>query len=322
MADEAAKVAEPSPAASVVAPASAPVLPGASTQSAAATAPQPSPLESPAVAAPSILPANELAKPADKPAEPGVHDTPTLLETVGEQPKPAEPAKPEAKAGETAKPAEAKAAEAAKPAEGTAEAKPAEPPAPIEYKYTVPETLTLDDTSKGELHKALDDFRADPSQGVQKIVDVGAKLMTDYATNLKTATEKHQREVFAETNKNWHAAILADPELGGSGYQTTSAAVARMRDKLVPAAMLAPRQNPDGTPRMSEFQEFCRVTGAGNHPVFWHMLHNAARYLDEPQARNIPTEIKPPADIGRNPNRRRGAEILYDNPRSSPNGRG
>jgi hypothetical protein len=320
MADDPAKVPEPSPAASVVAPASAPVLPGASTQSAAATAPQPSPLESPAVAAPSILPANELAKPADKPAEPGVHDTPTLLETVGDQPKPAEPVKAEAK------PADAKPAEPAKPgdkpAEPVAEAKPAEPPAPIEYKYTVPETLTLDDTSKGELHKALDEFRADPSVGVQKIVDVGAKLMTDYATNLKTATEKHQREVFAETNKNWHAAILADPELGGSGYQTTSAAVARMRDKLVPAAMLAPRQNPDGTPRMSEFQEFCRVTGAGNHPVFWHMLHNAARYLDEPQARNIPTEIKPPADIGRNPNKRRGAQILYDNPRSSPDGRG
>ena len=87
-------------------------------------------------------------------------------------------------------------------------------------------------------------------------------------------------------------------------------------------AMLAPRQNPDGSPRMSEFQEFCRVTGAGNHPVFWHMLHNAARYLDEPQARNVPTEIKPPADIGRNPNKRSGAAILYDNPRSSPNGRG
>ena len=319
MADE-AKVPEPSPAASVVAPASAPVLPGASSQSAAATAPQPSPLESPAVAAPSVLPANELA--ADKPKETGVHDTPTLLETVGEQPKPAEPAKADAKpADAAAKPAEP-AKPGDKPAEPVAEAKPAEPPAPIEYKYTIPETLTLDDAAKGELHKALDEFRADPSVGVQKIVDVGAKLMTDYATNLQTQTEKHQREVFAETNKNWHAKILADPELGGSGYQTTSAAVARMRDKLVPAAMLAPRQNADGSLRMSEFQEFCRVTGAGNHPVFWHMLHNAARYLDEPQARNVPTEIKPPADIGRNPNKRHAAAILYDNPRSTPSGRG
>lgn len=289
------------------------------------------PLPAPAVAEPvssAVLPANEIAKPAEaapvvaaevaKPAEPGAHDTPTLLETVGDkkdeaksaEAKPAD--KPaEAKPGEV-KP-EAKPAEAAKP---EAEAKPVEPlkPAAVDYKYTIPETLKLDDTLKGELHSALDAFRANPAEGAQKLLDLHAKTMTDFVA----AQDKRQREVFAETNKNWHNEILADPELGGSGYQTTQAAIARMRDMLVSPQDAAPRQWDDGSPRMSAFQEMCRVTGVGNHPVFWRMLHNVAKWLDEPQANNQPTEIRPPADIGRNPNKRRGAAILYTHPRSSP----
>lgn len=288
------------------------------------------PLPAPAVAEPvssAVLPANEIAKPPEaapvvaaevaKPAEPGAHDTPTALETVGDkkdEAKSAEAKAADGKPGEV-KP-EAKPAEAAKP---EAEAKPAEPlkPAAVDYKYTIPETLKLDDTLKGELHSALDAFRANPAEGAQKLLDLHAKTMTDFVA----AQDKRQREVFAETNKNWHNEILADPELGGSGYQTTQAAIARMRDMLVSPQDAAPRQWDDGSPRMSAFQEMCRVTGVGNHPVFWRMLHNVAKWLDEPQANNQPTEIRPPADIGRNPDRRRGAAILYDNPRST-NGRG
>ena len=280
------------------------------------------------VSSAAALPVNEIVKPAEvpaeaaKPAEPGAHDTPTLLETVGdkkEEAKPAE-AKPADKVAE-AKPGEAKPAEVAKPEDKKpeAEAKPAEPvkPAPVDYKYTVPETLKLDDALKGELHSALDEFRTNPAEGAQKLIDLHTKTMTDFVA----AQEKRQREVFAETNKNWHKEILADPELGGSGYQTTQAAIARMRDMLVSPADAAPRKWDDGSPRMSAFQEMCRVTGVGNHPVFWRMLHNVAKWLDEPQADNQPTEIKPPPDLGRNP-ARRGKEVLYDHPRSNPSGRG
>ena len=303
---------EPSPAVlPVVAPSSAPVA-GETASQAAVPAP-------PAAAAEPLsstaLPANELAKPAEAAKEPGPHDVPTELETIGE--KPAEPVKTEAKPGDP-KAADKPAGDAKPPDAAPAEAKPAEPPAKVEYKYTLPETVALDDTLKGELHTALDEFRANPAEGAQKLIDMHVKTLDQFADNLR----KQQRDIFAETNKAWHKEILADPQLGGSGYQTTSATVARMRDLLVSRQDLAPRQNPDGTPRMSAFQEMCRVTGVGNHPVFWRMLHNAAKYADEPQANHIPTELKPPPDIGRNPNRRRGAEILYDNPRSAPNGRG
>jgi hypothetical protein len=288
------------------------------------------------------LPANELAAPAAgaKP-EPGIHETPTLLETVGDKPadakkddvKPAD-AKPadgkDAKAADAkapdAKADDAKAADAAKPDgdKKDAEAKPAEPvkPEPVAYEYKLPETLKMDDALKGEFHSTLDSFRADPAKGAQGLIDLHNKILTDQVTAITKQMETRQREVFAETNKQWHKDILADPILGGSGYQTTSAAVARMRDLLVPEEMTRPRKWDDGSPRMSELQEFMRVTGAGNHRVLWHILHNAARYLDEPQAENLPTDLKPPADIGRDPSRRRGAAILYDNPRSKPNGGG
>ena len=204
-----------------------------------------------------------------------------------------------------------------KPAEPEAEAKPVEPPAPIEYKYTIPETLKLDDAAKGELHKALDEFRANPADGVQKMVDVGAKMMTDMrqsAAQTRSISAKcSPRPTRTGTTKSSPIPNWAAPAIRPLQPPWRACAISWCPPP-------APAANADGSPRMSEFQELCRVTGAGNHPVFWHMLHNAARYLDEPQARNNPTEIKPPADIGRNPNKRRGAAILYDNPRSSPTG--
>jgi hypothetical protein len=314
--------------------AASPAAPDAASAAPAAAAPQAASL--PAEPSASPLPANELA-PA-KP-EPGIHDTPTLLETVGD--KPAEPKKDDAepadakpadgkdaaKAGDT-KAADAKAADAAKPdgdkKDAVADAKPAEPvkPEAVAYEYKLPETLKMDDALKGEFHTALDAFRGDPAKGAQPLIDLHNKVLTDQMTAFTKQMETRQRDVFAETNKQWHKEILADPVLGGSGYQTMSAAVARMRDLLVPEEMTRPRKWDDGSPRMSELTEFMRVTGAGNHRVLWHILHNAARYLDEPQAENLPTDLKPPADIGRDPSRRRGAAILYDNPRSKPNGGG
>src|SRR6185312_1236132 len=115
---------------------------------------------------PSLLEAAEAPgqKDAEKAAEPAV-------ETKAEE-KPAEAAPaiekpPEQKAEE--KPAEAKT-----DGEAPAEEKPAEKPAleAIEYEYTVPENITMDDARKGQFKEALDGFRADPKAGAQKLIDM------------------------------------------------------------------------------------------------------------------------------------------------------
>jgi hypothetical protein len=232
-------------------------------------------------------------------------EKPSLMETIGGE-KPAETkdeAPVEAKdtdvkeveAKEPEKAPEEKAVEA-KPEEAKAEteAKTEAPkPDPVEYKYALPDTLKLDDATRGEVHAAFDEFRANPVEGAQKLVDLHHKLMQQSAEHIG----REQHRVFNEMRGEWNKEIMSDPVLGGAGHRTAMQAVARMRDFLVPKEMMAARKFDDGSPRLSEFEEFLRITGAGDHRVFHRILHNAARYFDEPA--QPPTEIKPPPDNGR-----------------------
>jgi hypothetical protein len=204
-----------------------------------------------------------------------------------------------------------KAKEAAKPAETKVDVKPAEAakPEPVAYEYKLPDTLKMDDALKAEVHTAFDNFRADPVKGAQALIDLHAKTMTEYATNLAAESLKNQFSVFNETCRNWEKQVLADPELGGAGHETAMGAVARARDLTISSAK-------PGTPRYTaerkEFDEFLRTTGAGSHPAFMRMLHNAARYIDEPQAGNQPlSDLKPPKGNGKAPGSR-----MYDHPSS------
>jgi hypothetical protein len=262
------------------------------TVSATASAPDP--------AAPPVTP-----EPIKEPTTPEpiktAAETPSLLEEIGAPEKPAETPKPEEKPSDkpSEKPAE-KPAEA-KPADKSAEVKPAEPvkPEPVAYEYTVPETIKMDDALKGTFHTALDTFRADPAKGAQGLIDLHNQAMTDYATHLAA----EQQRVFSETRKEWRKQVMADEQLGGSGYQTTMKAVARMRDMAVPEKDRA------------SFNEFLRVTGAGDHPAFLRAMHNFARYFDEPGL-PPPNPTPPPGNGTRGGSRGR---VLYDNQRSSTN---
>src|ERR1700721_296975 len=222
------------------------------------------------------------AKPAEKPAE---------AAKAADAAKPAEPAK------DAAKPAEAKAAEAPKPAEGkpAEAAKPVEAakPEPVEYKYTLPETLKLDAPRKAETHAAFDSFRADPTNP-QPLIDLHNKAMTEFAEQ----TRRNQFETFNKTKEGWEKDWLADPEIGGAGHRTALKAIARARDLGVSSAAV-------GTPQyeadMSAFNQFLAITGAGSHPAFAKLLHNLSRFVSEPQAEDIPADIKPSKTNGKAP---------------------
>ena len=222
---------------------------------------------------------------------------PSLLQTFdadkkAKEAKPAEAKPAEAKPADPAKPAEAKPAEPAKDATAKPEeAKPVEAakPEPIEYKYTLPESITIDDKLRGQLHEALDKFRADPAAGVQGLID----LHNNQILAFSHAADQNQRRVFNEYRAENRKAVMADPEIGGSGHQTAMGAIARMRDMLAPKGSLEPRKFDDGKPRLSEFDEFLESTGAGDHPLFLKILHNVARYLDEPQASQLPANPRP-----------------------------
>lgn len=278
-----------------ISPASAPE-PAASASSPAAAAPAAAPVEpAPAPAAdPAAQPDPGAAAPAAaaEPAAPAAPaPEPTLLQkhdaeaAAAAAPKPADPAKP----AEPAKPAAA-APDPAKPADPAAAVAPEVPAAPVlepvEYAYTLPETIQMDDTVRGAFHTALDAFRTDPTKGAQGLIDLHNQTMQQYAEHLS----QEQHRIFNETRKAWRTEVMASEDLGGAGHQTAMGAVARMRDLLVPEADRA------------AFDQFLMVTGAGDHPSFLRLLHNAARLYDE--APLPPPDPRPAPNGGARPSGR------------------
>jgi hypothetical protein len=108
-----------------------------------------------------------------------------------------------------------------------------------------------------------------------------------------------QNRVWSETRQAWRKDTMGDAELGGSGYQTTMGAVARMRDMFV-----AEKDRP-------AFEQMLRTTGVGDHPEFLRMLHQAARFYDEPTL--PPPNPRPPAGNGAKPGTRRLRDIYGQN---------
>jgi hypothetical protein len=234
----------------------------------------------PAVAAhvdPAAVPVAEpvaaVAAVAEPSAEAKPHtETASLLEEAGAAPK-AEPGAPE------------------KPAEAVAQ------PLPTYEPFKLPEGVTADPAKMAAYTEVLGKHGITQEVG-QELVGLHTAAIQDLAVHM--AAEQHR--AFADTRAEWREQIRSDERMGGSAFQTTQAAVARMRDMFVPEADRA------------GFNEFLRVTGAGDHPAFWRLLHNAARHFDEPSL--PPPSPKPPADIGRNP-AKGGRRSLYDHPSST-----
>ena len=244
----------------------------------------------PSAAAEAAAPVSPPASP-DAPAavaEPPDHSKePTLLEGFELKPPPEAP-----KPDEAPKPAEAEAPAEAKPAE-TPEAK----PAPVYEPFTLPEGVTAAPEQMTAYTETLGKFGISQEAG-QALIDMHAQAVQDLATN--SLAEQHR--VFGQMRKEWQERIKSDPELGGAGHDTAKGAVARMRDLLVPEAHRA------------EFNEFLQITGAGDHPALWRILHRAARLFDEPAIPDRPIGPAPNAGAPRGRNGFRG--VMYDHPSS------
>lgn len=267
----------------------------------------------------------------EKPAE--VERTPSLLEVAeapgqkdaekavaeGDQPK---DVKAEEKPADAPKEGDQPATE--KPPEQKAEEKPAEkkdgePPAEndpalkpvleaIEYEYTVPEQVQMDDARKGQFKEALDGFRSDPKAGAQKLIDMHQEALVEYDKQVR----QNQWDVFNETKSGWRKQVMEDEMLGGAGHRTAMQQIATFRNAFVSDAPFGSKQYKAD---MAEFVSALDATGAGDHPAILRVFLRAARRFNEPAAPHV-LDSKPPADAAR----RKGGAVLYDNDRS-PNDR-
>ena len=260
------------------------------------------PAPEPVAAAPAPAPAAPPPPPAPAVESiPHPAEVPSLLEGVaapGTAPPPpaADPAKTEVPAPAPVEPAKT---DVPPP---PAEVAPPPPPEPVkvEWDFSIPETLKVTDEQKSELTGILDSILAPkegetPSQAVNRLFDLHAQAMAETVKQI----QQDQISAFNETRANWRKEVLADEQLGGAGHQTAMGAIARMRD-------LSISDHKPGTPGyakdLQEYEQFLRVTGAGDHPAYLRQLHRFAKFFDEPAL--PPPNPKPPADIGRNPQRR------------------
>jgi hypothetical protein len=263
-----------------------------------------------AVAARGIRCGRESGREADRSGQARGGDKPPekAAERKPEGDKPAD-AKPADEKPADAKPAEAKpeekAADAAKPAEAAKPAVDAPKPEPIKFEFELPAVLQANDEKIGTFNTLLNEAGLSAELGKkvgQDLLNLHAEGMQAYADHVA----KEQHRVFNDTRDGWKKDVMADEQLGGSGYQTTMGAIARVRDLAV------------GEKDRPAFEQFLRITGAGDHPAFLRMMHNLSRVLDEPQASEIPNDPKPiPAVQGKGARR----SIIYDHPRSRPGGR-
>jgi len=254
--------------------------------------------EAPPVVEPTVdAPAAEVAAEA----VPSAHDEPTLLEGVkaeGEEKAPEAAPDGGEKPAEEVTPTEEVKAEPPKPEEivkpdGETPAIEPEPVVTFE-KFEVPEEFRVDDARMTEFTELLGKPRT--QETAQAILDFGLDQMRMYAEVLNKA----QHDTWTTTRKGWRDAVMADPEFGGAGFETSMARIGRMRDLFVTEG---DRQ---------AFTDFLRVTGAGDHPAFLRLMYRVGQKFDEGQ--QAPAPANPVPDRGRGGRGRLAA--MYDNPRS------
>lgn len=261
--------------------------------------PEPLPMAAPstevAIAEPSVIveavpsvSAGEVAVvEAPPPSNTGLE--PTLMSTIDAPPQVAVVDKPTT---ETLAVAEPVAAVAEVPAQ------PAFELIPADHKFNLPAELKSDDARMAEFVSILNE-PIPAADRAQKLIDLHAKAMMEYAAWLAPETTKRQFAVFNQTKRDWEVRIMADPQLGGAGFEATKQAVARTRDKIISRSKIGSDQY---KLHRTEYDDFIAVTGAGSHPVFWRLMHNASRFTDEAQIGEVPiAEIAPTKTNGAAP---------------------
>ena len=151
-------------------------------------------------ATPSISPE---ATPTEAEKSPAHTDTPTLMETAGNE----------------------------KPSDADHDGEPTVAPQDVvTYEFKFPEGTNGDPEQINAYKSILSEHKISPEVG-QLILDRHIAAVQQLATHLQT----EQHRIFQETRRQWQEQIKSDEQIGGAGFGTTTKAVARVRDLFVPA---------------------------------------------------------------------------------------
>lgn len=261
----------------------------------------------PVVEAPAAEPAQAVEAVVETAVEPvKLHtDTESLLETLGDKPEvPAEPEAPKPETPAEVKPEEPKP-EGEKPAEAVEAEKPPEPE-PIKYEpFTLPDGIEPEADKIGKYGEVLGKHRI-PQEVGQELLNLHSESLKAYANILAERTLADQHAAFDGVRADWRKQVMADEQIGGAGWETAKGVIARTRDLFMSGSKAG---TPEYAKDSQEFNDFLRVTGAGDHPAFLKFIHNVGRRFDEPAL--PPPNIKPSPNNGAAP-RQRGLRNIYN----------
>ncbi|MBD1412802.1 hypothetical protein NUJ30_08720 [Burkholderia contaminans] len=175
---------------------------------------------------------------------------------------------------------EAAAAAAAKPGEDAAsktgdDASKGGADEPVEYTdFKLPEGVQVDE-------QKMTDFKATASEaGLSQ--DQAQKLVDLYSNAVKAATDA-STQLWYDTQKQWQADVLKDPEIGGNNFEPMKATVAKAIDAV-------------GGEDAAKIREAFNYTGAGNHPDVIRFLYRLGKAIGEggAVAGGAPTAVEAP----------------------------
>jgi hypothetical protein len=142
------------------------------------------------------------------------------------------------------------------------------PKAPAEYaEFTLPEGTTLDEQSATEFKGLAKELDLTQEQA-QKLLDFGGGKIR--------AQVEAPYKLWAETQTKWQAEVKADPEIGGTKYESSIAAASQV---FVPG-----ESNPfvKDAKEATALKEALNMTGAGNNPAIVKMFVKMGNLLKEP----------------------------------------
>lgn len=168
------------------------------------------------------------------------------------------------------------AAEGGKPGDGAVGdgVKPGEKE-PVEYtEFKLPEGVQADE-------KMMSDFKTTAREaGLSQ--DQAQKLVDLHTDAVKAATDA-STQLWYDTQKQWQAEVLKDPEIGGANFEPMKATVAKAIDAV-------------GGEDAEKIRQAFNYTGAGNNPDVIRFLYRLGKAIGEggAVASGTPTAVEAP----------------------------
>ena len=175
-----------------------------------------------------------------------------------------EPVAPAAPAALVATPEPVKAAD---PTASPLGGKPAESAVPTEYKFKVPEGITLDENTTKSYTELATKLGLKPEAAQEVLNYYGKDVVKPLVEQVTKAVTEANTKAFTDLTASWKAELDKDPELSGTNREPAQAIIGQMLD----------------TYGSKEAREAFDLTGAGWNPAIVRMILKMGKALAEGQ---------------------------------------